>query len=827
MSGSYGILNQKYNTLLAQVLQGGTGGGGGSETLQQVLTNGNTATLGITLTDSGTASKIKLQTGSGAYSELASGGMYCQNIDATDNFQLTPNEVKIEANDVNGSAVSTLTKNNLLMEDYDTELVKYTKLNLDTKTLAEGNQMLLVSDFNVSAPKYGAYSYVDITTSGSEDYISNITVYTNPTGDIPGTENVKISYINTILEGVDYQLEVSNVTTNVTSSSTDNPMGSRCYSLLQEKKTKDGNLVISTETQITNSGLYVFQQDITDDSNPDAIFNTIILETNRNLISTLAMYDQNSNAFEVITNQLSLATDSSKEGSNEPKITITDNIDGGNTQIKNNEILISGTSGTFTANTTSVMVENGDNRVVLDNGNGVVDPYIKINEINVYPNYTQFYDSAEQTLPTMTFPNHQVTLVSRGIPVSTGFKTTTTAFGGGFVFPEAKSVICQINFGGDAYYAVVGGQLWIWKSGNMSLVTQFNDEITCMTYNPVTNEIWIGGQFTYNNTDNVYTHYIARYAINGVTSSINWLNTVDEGFNGLVTSISLPVGGESIGYVGGSFTGTSTDDLEFNNIACLDITISGTNINGFSYSDGVGGLDAKVASVSYNNQQNLLMATGVFSNLSADVNGISGVYTYPNVIYLTMSAYNVISSIITINSNSNAFISGLHLKSLYRGQTGEMLVWGDFDLGNNLQNLVKIDIYGVVSSLYQAITPDPVNVVGYSSSSGTYWTQGSNIYAEGISTDPIGTVTGNPTSIYYNDVFSQIIFTSDQVSNEVGWTWTYISYVAVSFPCPIFYDSQIYSSIQLNTIGSSFQAVYDAQNNKYWGLFNFGVNFIT
>jgi hypothetical protein len=43
MSGSYGVLNQKYNTLLAQVLSGGSGGGGGGG-LDQVLINGNTTT---------------------------------------------------------------------------------------------------------------------------------------------------------------------------------------------------------------------------------------------------------------------------------------------------------------------------------------------------------------------------------------------------------------------------------------------------------------------------------------------------------------------------------------------------------------------------------------------------------------------------------------------------------------------------------------------------------------------------------------------------------------------------------------------------------------
>jgi hypothetical protein len=48
MSGSFGVLNQKYNTLLALVLDGT---GGGSQNLQQVLDTGNISTTGLEITD--------------------------------------------------------------------------------------------------------------------------------------------------------------------------------------------------------------------------------------------------------------------------------------------------------------------------------------------------------------------------------------------------------------------------------------------------------------------------------------------------------------------------------------------------------------------------------------------------------------------------------------------------------------------------------------------------------------------------------------------------------------------------------------------------------
>lgn len=47
----YGALNNKYNTLLALGLGQGGGGSGGSQTLQQVLTNGSVSNIGIELTD--------------------------------------------------------------------------------------------------------------------------------------------------------------------------------------------------------------------------------------------------------------------------------------------------------------------------------------------------------------------------------------------------------------------------------------------------------------------------------------------------------------------------------------------------------------------------------------------------------------------------------------------------------------------------------------------------------------------------------------------------------------------------------------------------------
>ena len=116
----------------------GTGGGGSVGTLQDVLTNGNTATLGMTLTDSGfTSSKIKLQNESGAYSELASGGMYCQNIDATDNFQLTAQALLFKGSAIGISATNASTL------DISTPTLTFSQLGGDPT-----NVLTLDGDYN-------------------------------------------------------------------------------------------------------------------------------------------------------------------------------------------------------------------------------------------------------------------------------------------------------------------------------------------------------------------------------------------------------------------------------------------------------------------------------------------------------------------------------------------------------------------------------------------------------------------------------------------------------------------------------------------------------
>jgi len=83
MSGSFGVLNQKYNTLLALVLDS-TGGGGGSQNLQQVLDTGNISTTGLEITDGS------------IYNTLSNGSLIITN--TTQHSSINDTQVGIENN---------------------------------------------------------------------------------------------------------------------------------------------------------------------------------------------------------------------------------------------------------------------------------------------------------------------------------------------------------------------------------------------------------------------------------------------------------------------------------------------------------------------------------------------------------------------------------------------------------------------------------------------------------------------------------------------------------------------------------------------------------
>jgi hypothetical protein len=76
MSGSYGVLNQKYNTLLVKELNQSSGGG--SQNLEQVLAVGNSANNSINLNDTSiiNRAKITVANGSGGNTQINSSDIY-------------------------------------------------------------------------------------------------------------------------------------------------------------------------------------------------------------------------------------------------------------------------------------------------------------------------------------------------------------------------------------------------------------------------------------------------------------------------------------------------------------------------------------------------------------------------------------------------------------------------------------------------------------------------------------------------------------------------------------------------------------------------------
>jgi hypothetical protein len=180
----------------------GSGGGGSVGNLQDVLNNGNTATTGITLTDGFTTSKIKLQNESGAYSELASGGMYCQNFDATDNFQLTAQALLFKNSAIGVSATNASTL------DISTPILTFSQLGGDPTNVltldadynavwspSAGGAVGLQDVFNTSAsatvvgdtpssPNYNPLGMTINTDAGALHLGSNIIEIGNPPGEI-------------------------------------------------------------------------------------------------------------------------------------------------------------------------------------------------------------------------------------------------------------------------------------------------------------------------------------------------------------------------------------------------------------------------------------------------------------------------------------------------------------------------------------------------------------------------------------------------------------------------------------------------------------------
>jgi len=268
----------------------GNFGGGGTQNLSQVLTQGNTATNSIILTDGNTqSSTLTVQNGVGGYSETNANGFICRNNDNSNSSELSDTSLSFTKSgtytiQLNGNASQTiLASTNLLQNAINTPSTSemtltnngdvYTKFSLDA-----GNSRLDAVKMSLRGDNYGpCLSSIDLYTgNGADEKKTGITLTSN-------TENTtNQSEVKTVILTDDgAYLESSTITQyNTGASSRDNPTGAYCYSLYQNRQNDAYGGIIYNESQVTNAGFSTYIQDINDPLNPQAIYNTFKIETN-------------------------------------------------------------------------------------------------------------------------------------------------------------------------------------------------------------------------------------------------------------------------------------------------------------------------------------------------------------------------------------------------------------------------------------------------------------------------------------------------------------------------------------------------------------------
>ena len=234
------------------------------------------------------------------------------------------------------SVIDTIPRSNLTLQDLQgsggkgsqtvahTSQYKMTALNdatygvLDKVVLDAGSKggevqssasLTLKSEASIGYLTYDAYSYIGLSTSDTRAGAGTtaITLHSSNLGSTNQSE------INNIFETDDnFYLKNSNITqVNTESTSRDNPLGSKVYSLLQNRQNDDSGGVINSESSVTDRAFATFTADKNDPTNPDAFFNTFKIETNKDTQQTfVGASDQNGNYFEITNNnhlELSMA----------------------------------------------------------------------------------------------------------------------------------------------------------------------------------------------------------------------------------------------------------------------------------------------------------------------------------------------------------------------------------------------------------------------------------------------------------------------------------------------------------------------------------------
>lgn len=240
MSSSYSALNQKYNTLLALVLEGGTGGGGGSQSLQDVINvsdtlNGSAPTTNQVIKYDGT--NVVWGTGGTTAQDLQSvldtGNVTTNNAifgNSTEITTISNTGLLYQNNGVNttiGSSINltdlytqvNLTSNDIILDDSvdnslmtissgNINIVKNTTKTLDLEittqpilTMVSTNGTTTVSDLAVKSAKLDAYTAGALGIGETTATVINIgknSVTTANKGLLTSANGVQTQFFDTI-----------------------------------------------------------------------------------------------------------------------------------------------------------------------------------------------------------------------------------------------------------------------------------------------------------------------------------------------------------------------------------------------------------------------------------------------------------------------------------------------------------------------------------------------------------------------------------------------------------------------------------------------------